>query len=107
MGALWAGIDAGKRAAHHCVAMDSDGTVVLSRRVDNDESRLLDLISEVLALADGDPLVWATDLNAGGASLLIGLLEAHAQQLLYIPGRVVHHAAATYCLAPGSVEALK
>lgn len=95
MGALWAGIDAGKRA-HHCVVMDSDGTVVLSRRVDNDESRLLDLIGEVITLTDGDPLVWATDLNAGGASLLIGLLEAHAQQLLYIPGRIVHHAAATY-----------
>ncbi|WP_299040385.1 transposase [uncultured Pseudokineococcus sp.] len=87
MGALWAGIDAGKRA-HHCVVMDSDGTVVLSRRVDNDESQLLDLIGEVITLTDGDPLVWATDLNAGGASLLIGLLEAHAQQLLYVSPRV-------------------
>jgi transposase len=27
---------------------------------------------------------------------LIELLAAHAQQLLYIPGRIVHHAAATY-----------
>ena len=95
MGALWAGIDAGKRA-HHCVVMDHEGTVVLSRRVDNDEGQLLDLIEEVITLTGGGPLVWATDLNAGGASLLIGLLEAHAQQLLYIPGRIVHHAAATY-----------
>jgi transposase len=39
---------------------------------------------------------WATDLNAGGAALLITLLAAHSQRLLYIPGRVVHHAAATY-----------
>lgn len=27
---------------------------------------------------------------------MIGLLAAHAQQLLYITGRIVHHAAATY-----------
>lgn len=32
-----------------------------------------------------------------GPHLLIGLLEAYTQQLLYIPGRIVHHAAATYC----------
>jgi transposase len=95
MGALWAGIDAGKRA-HHCVVMDAGGTVVFSRRVDNDEQQLSDLLAAVLALADGDPVVWGTDLNAGGAALLIALLEAHGQQLLYIPGRIVHHASATY-----------
>lgn len=32
----------------------------------------------------------------GGAALLIALLAAHDQQLLYIPGRIIHHAAATY-----------
>ena len=40
--------------------------------------------------------MWATDLNAGGAALLIALLADRGQQLLYIPGRIVHHAAATY-----------
>ena len=35
-------------------------------------------------------------LGSGGAALLIALLAAHGQQLLYIPGRIVHHAAATY-----------
>src|SRR5690606_38470460 len=39
---------------------------------------------------------WATDLTDGGAALLIALLAAHGQELLYIPGRIVHHAAATY-----------
>ena len=38
----------------------------------------------------------ATDLNAGGAALLIALLAERGQQLLYIPGRIAHHAAATY-----------
>ena len=47
-------------------------------------------------IATGEEVCWATDLNAGGAALLIELLTAHAQRLLYIPGRIVHHAAATY-----------
>ncbi|MCK8674693.1 IS110 family transposase [Rhodococcus sp. NPDC003382] len=92
---LWVGIDAGKRA-HHCVAIDAAGSVVLSKRIVNDESALLDLIAAVLATANGDPVVWATDLNTGGPALLLALLEAHGQQVLYIPGRIVHHAAATY-----------
>jgi transposase len=95
MPALWAGIDSGKRA-HHCVVIDQAGTVLLSKRVENDENALLGLIATVLDLADGGEVVWATDLNSGGAALLIALLAGHAQQLLYIPGRIVHHAAATY-----------
>ena len=95
MTAVWAGIDAGKRA-HHCVVIDSAGRLLLSRRVVNDESALLELIAAVLAVAGGDPAVWATDLNAGGAALLIALLAERGQQVLYIPGRIVHHAAATY-----------
>ena len=67
-----------------------------SQRVANDESALLELIISVLALAGEDQVVWATDLNAGGAALLIALLADRAQQVLYIPGRIVHHAAATY-----------
>jgi len=92
---IWAGIDSGKRA-HHCVVIDQAGTVLLSQRVDNDEAALLDLIGAVTDLGAADEVCWATDLNSGGAALLIALLAAHAQQLLYIPGRIVHHAAATY-----------
>lgn len=94
MTTLWAGIDAGKRT-HHCVVIDCDGNTLLSKKVDNDETALLDLIASVIGLA-GDGVCWATDLVDGGAALLITLLAAHNQQLLYIPGRVVHHAAATY-----------
>src|SRR5487761_2375443 len=95
MTAVWAGIDSGKRA-HHCVVIDSTGRLMLSPRVVNDESALLELISAVLALAEGDPVVWATDLNSGGAALLIALLADRGEHLLYIPGRIVHHAAAKY-----------
>ena len=92
---LWAGIDAGK-AAHHCVAINADGQRVLSRRVVNDEDALVDLIRAVKALADGGAVRWAIDLNSGGAALLITLLLDDDQELLYIPGRVVHHASGAY-----------
>jgi transposase len=95
MAAFWVGIDSGKRA-HHCVVIDQAGTVLLSRRVENDEDSLLELLATVAEIAAGGEACWATDLNAGGAALLIELLAAHAQTLLYIPGRIVHHAAATY-----------
>ncbi|MGU3587226.1 transposase [Rhodococcus sp. C26F] len=73
MSELWVGVDAGKRA-HHCGAIDAAGAVVLSKRIDNDESALLDLISAVLVRADGDAVVWGTDLNTGGPALLLALL---------------------------------
>ncbi|MFJ9026419.1 IS110 family transposase [Streptomyces sp. NPDC102259] len=92
---LWAGTDAGK-AAHHCTVIDSDGTKRLSRRILNDESELLELIGDVLALAEDSRVTWAVDLNAGGAALLIALLTSHGQRLLYIPGRTVHHASRSY-----------
>ncbi len=92
---LWAGIDAGK-THHHCIVIDDEGTRLLSQRVANDETDLLDLIAGVAALGDGGEVVWAVDLNHGGAALLIALLAAHDQRLLYIPGRTVHHASRTY-----------
>ncbi|MCX5077923.1 IS110 family transposase [Streptomyces sp. NBC_00424] len=92
---LWAGTDAGK-AEHHCTVIDTDGKRRLSRRVANDENTLLELISDVLALSEGEPVTWAIDLNAGGAALMIALLTANGQRVLYIPGRTVHHASGSY-----------
>ncbi|WP_327321696.1 IS110 family transposase [Streptomyces sp. NBC_01210] len=90
---LWAGTDAGK-AEHHCTVIDADATVVLSRRVTNNEPELLELIADVLDISD--EVTWAVDLNAGGAGLLITLLVNHGQKLLYIPGSAVHHASGAY-----------
>lgn len=92
---LWAGVDAGK-ADHHCVVIDDGGQRLLSRRVANDEATLLELLDAVTALADGGEVTWAIDLNHGGAALLIALLIAAEQRLLYIPGRTVHHASGSY-----------
>ncbi|WEB45118.1 IS110 family transposase [Streptomyces yunnanensis] len=92
---LWAGTDAGK-AQHHCTVIDADGKRRLSRRVDNDEATLLQLIADVVELSEGGPVTWAIDLNAGGAALMIALLTDNGQQVLYIPGRTVHHASGSY-----------
>ena len=92
---LWVGVDAGK-SDHHCVVIDVDANRLFSQRVANDESALLELIAAVTTLADGGEITWAIDLNGGGAALLIALLMAADQRLLYIPGRTVYHAAASY-----------
>ena len=92
---LWAGIDAGK-FNHHCVVIDETGAKILSRKVTNDEDQLLELVAEVTEAAGDGSVAWATDLNQGGAALLIAVLAANGQEMLYIPGRTVHHAARTY-----------
>src|SRR5277367_2526266 len=92
---LWAGIDAGK-SEHHCLVIDTDGQRLLSRRVANDEAVLGELIDAVITPADGGEVTWAIDLNHGGAALLISLLMAAEQRLLYIPGRTVYHASGSY-----------
>jgi hypothetical protein len=76
--------------------IDADGNRLLSQKIPNDEPALLDLIANVLKLADGGEVVWATDLNHGGPALLISLLLAHGQNILYIPGRTMHHASRIY-----------
>ncbi|HEY5834492.1 IS110 family transposase [Streptomyces sp.] len=93
MTAIWAGIDAGK-THHHCVVIDDTGKRLLSRRVANDETELLKLLGDVLAL--GEVTAWGIDLADGGAALLIAVLVNHGQHLLYIPGRAVNRASEGY-----------
>jgi transposase len=92
---LWAGIDAGK-GHHHCVVIDESGTRLLSRRIVNQEAEILGLLSDVVALAGTGRVSWATDLTGGAAGLLLAILAHHQQQVLYVPGRAVYHAARTY-----------
>ncbi|MER6365500.1 IS110 family transposase [Kitasatospora sp. NPDC001527] len=95
MSRIWAGIDSGK-GHHHGLALDADGRKVLSRRVANDEPELLELIADVLALAGGEPVTWAIDMTGGEPALLLSLLVAHGQEVLYIPGRLVNRASDGY-----------
>lgn len=90
---VWAGVDIGK-THHHCVVIDQNGDRLLSRRVANEESELLALLAEVLALSD--EATWAVDVADGGAALLIALLINHEQRLVYISGLAVNRAAAGY-----------
>jgi hypothetical protein len=64
----WVGVDAGKQD-HWAVVVDPDGTVLLSRRVANDEQAILELLAVAGELADG--LVWAVDLARGYSALLL------------------------------------
>ncbi|MGW1290878.1 IS110 family transposase, partial [Streptomyces sp. NPDC002586] len=95
MSRIWAGIDCGK-THHHCLVMDSEGSTLLSRRVANDEPELLQLISDVLDLADGGQATWALDMTGGEPGLLIALLVNHGQELVYIPGKAVNRASDAY-----------
>ncbi|RFC78152.1 IS110 family transposase [Streptomyces sp. AcE210] len=90
---IWAGVDIGK-THHHAVVINAEGKRLLSRRIRNDETELLTLIGDVLAISDD--VLWAVDLNHGGAALLIGLLTAHGQSVAYLTGLAVHRASATY-----------
>ncbi|GGZ41738.1 hypothetical protein GCM10010365_73130 [Streptomyces poonensis] len=92
---IWAGVDVGKEH-HHCVVLDAQGERRLSRRVGNDEPELLELIREVLALADRGEVLWAMDTNHGSAALLIGLLLDAGQPMVYLTGLAVHRASAGY-----------
>lgn len=47
----WAGVDIGK-GHHHAVVVDAEGRRLLSRRVGNDETALLELIGQAAGLAD-------------------------------------------------------
>ncbi|MFB7929653.1 IS110 family transposase [Streptomyces sp. NPDC056039] len=95
MSRIWAGTDCGK-THHHCLVMDSEGGTLLSRRVANDEPELLQLLGDVLDLADGRAVTWALDMTGGEPALLIALLVNHGQELLYIPGVMVNRASDGY-----------
>src|SRR5215216_4805979 len=69
MGKVWAGIDAGKEFHWACV-LDASGAEMLSCKVENDEVDLLQLIDEVLSMAED--VVWATDQPGGSAALFVG-----------------------------------
>lgn len=78
---------------HHAVVIDGNGDRLLSRRVVNDETAPLSLISDAAALAE---TVWAVDITGDGAALLVALLVAHVQPVLYLSGRMVNRASDGY-----------
>ncbi|BAJ26632.1 MULTISPECIES: IS110 family transposase [Kitasatospora] len=89
----WAGVDAGK--GHHWAAVvDGAGTTLWSKKVDNDESAILTALGEILELAD--EVRWAVDICGTASALLLAMLAAHGQQVVYVPGRTVNRMSGAY-----------
>lgn len=90
----WVGVDAGK-TFHWAVMIDTEGEVLLSRRVENEEADLSRLVEE--ALASGLEPTWAVDQVGGGAELLLALLWERGQRAVYVPGIAVDRARDAHC----------
>ena len=89
----WVGIDAGK-VSHHATLVDADGTIVWSRQVRNDQAAVEQLIARAAATAT--TVRWAVDLTSAGAALLLALLIAAGQRVVYVPGTVVNRMSDTF-----------
>jgi transposase len=90
---IWVGIDAGK-GHHWAAAIDGEGDRLLSRKVLNDEAGILALIAAALEIAD--EVRWAVDISSRTSSLLLTLLLAHGQPVVYIPGKTVNRMSGAY-----------
>jgi transposase len=90
---LWAGVDAGK--GHHWAAVvDETGATLWSKKIENDESAILAALGEILDLAD--EVHWAVDISGRSSALLLALLAAHGQRVVYVPGRTVNRMSGAY-----------
>ena len=84
------GIDAGK-THHHAAAVAGDGRLIWSQRVANDQAAVEGLIER--GRRSGTELLWAVDLTSSAAALLVALLLAAGQRVVYVPGRTVNRMA--------------
>jgi len=100
-GKAWAGIDIGK--THHWVCvLDADGTVLMSRKLANDESEIVSLIASVTSLAE--QVVWAVDIIGAPSALILALLAKSGQSVRYAAGRVVAAMSSAY-IGEGKTDA--
>ncbi|MFG2369841.1 IS110 family transposase [Streptomyces mirabilis] len=90
---IWVGIDAGK-GHHWAVALDAEGERLFSTKVINDETQILSLIET--AREKADEVRWAVDISGRASTLLVALLVAHGQQVVYVPGRTVNRMTGAY-----------
>jgi len=84
---VWVGIDAGK-ASHHAAAVDAGGRRLWSVKVANGQRPIEELVAR--AAGSGAEVRWAVDLVSPAAALLLAILLAGGQKVVYVPGRVVH-----------------
>jgi len=87
----WVGVDVGKDF-HWAVGIDADGEILFSRKVENEEADLSALVEEAAPSEGGQGPTWAVDQPGGGASLLLAVLWARGQGVLFVPGIAVDRA---------------
>ncbi|MFD3537831.1 IS110 family transposase [Streptomyces sp. NPDC058664] len=90
---IWVGIDAGK-GHHWAVAVDTEGETLFSTKVINGEAQILTLIETARERAD--EVRWAVDISGRASALLLALLFAQGQQVVYVPGRTVNRMSGAY-----------
>ena len=83
---MWVGIDVGK-TSHHACAVDETGKTVWSQKVGNEQRRSKRGRSCRQGSRAG---AWAIDLTSPMALMLITVLLAAEQAVVYVPGRVVN-----------------
>ncbi len=93
MDRAWVGVDIGKEH-HQAVVIDRENNQLLSRRVANQETALLQLIDEVTGSAER--VDWAVDIVGGESALLLTLLHSRRQSVWYITGFQVNRASGGY-----------
>jgi transposase len=84
---VWVGIDAGK-TTHHAYALDEAGVRCWSQKVPNDQAAIEQVIAKAAETAT--EVRWAVDLTSNAAALLLAVLVAAGQRVVYVPGRVVN-----------------
>ena len=84
---VWVGIDVGK-LSHHACAVDATGKVVWTQKLAN-EQRAIETVIE-RAQKTAERVQWAIDLTSPIASMLITVLLAADEAVVYVPGRVVN-----------------
>ena len=90
---VWVGVDVGKEF-HWVHVLDASGRELLSRKLENDEAEICELIDQALSLAE--EVLWAVDQPGGSAVLLLALLWKRDQRVLYIPVLTVNRGSGTY-----------
>lgn len=91
----YVGFDVGK-GAHWVCALDREGEVLLSRRVEATEEDIEAACSEIAGLEASDERVVGIDLTGGPATLLEAMLLRQGEKVRYIPGTAVNKARDAY-----------
>jgi transposase len=84
---VWVGIDVGK-LSHHACAVDETGKVVWTQKFANEQRAIEAMIDR--AQKSAEQVQWAVDLTSPIASMLITVLLAADEAVVYVPGRVVN-----------------